>query len=287
MAQPVTVILVPFHAGVRDQRVGRGPRRLVQEGLLDRLGALGRLVSVAEIEPVDAFEGEIGRTFEIKRRVALRVAQAVGAGSFPLVLAGNCNTSVGVHAGLADSGLGVAWFDAHTDFDTPDERTSGYFDGMGVGTLTGRCWQAFAATIPGHRALNPRRLVYCGIRDFEPGQRERVEAHGIRAVYGAPGGEGGGIDFASELAAAMADQPSRVLVHLDVDCLDTRVGCANEYASPGGLSGAQLRDCMVELVSRRRAAAMTVASFNPEMDGSAAIAAAAMDAVIEVIRRAD
>lgn len=109
---------------------------------------------------VDAFEGEIGRTFEVKHRVASAVSDAVGNERFPLVLAGNCNTSVGVHAGLNEPEVGVVWFDAHPDFNTPDEVTGGYFDAMGVATLAGQCWHKLAASIPGHRPLDLTRLVY-------------------------------------------------------------------------------------------------------------------------------
>ncbi len=136
MMLSIDVIVAPFHAGVRCSQVGKGPHRLIEAGLLDVLRSRSRDVVVIEIEAVDAFEGEIGRTFEVKRRVASAVAAVVASGHFPLVLAGNCNTSVGVYAGLGNLNAGVIWFDAHSDFNTPEEMTSGYFDGMGVATLT-------------------------------------------------------------------------------------------------------------------------------------------------------
>ena len=76
--------------------------------------------------------------------------------------------------------------DAHPDFDTPDEAVSGYFDGMGVATLAGQCWRTLAASVPGHRPLDLAKLAYCAIRDFDPGQREKVEAHHISVVYSGP-----------------------------------------------------------------------------------------------------
>jgi arginase family enzyme len=52
--------------------------------------------------------------------------------------AGNCNSCLGTTAGLdpRSASLGVVWFDAHPDFDTPD-RSLGFFDGMGLAILTG------------------------------------------------------------------------------------------------------------------------------------------------------
>lgn len=272
---PIEIIVAPFHAGARCCQVGNGPHRLLKAGLVDALRSPGRNVGVVEVGSVDAFEGEIGRTFEVKRRVALAVAAAVGDGRFPLVLAGNCNTSVGVRAGLPDPDVGVVWFDAHPDFNTPDQMTGGYFDGMGVATLAGQCWHKLAASIPGYLPLDLSRFIYCGIRDFEPGQREKVEAHGIRAVYGGAGKHGG---FADTLSSYLDAFPSKALVHLDLDCLDTSVGHANSYAAPGGLSVPELKACLKGIAFRTTPVAMTIASFDPDCAGSDAIAAAGVEA---------
>lgn len=284
----VTVVVAPFHAGARCRRVGKGPHRLLEAGLLEALQTACADASVVEIEPVDAFEGEIGRSFEVMRRLARAVAAAVAAGRFPLVLAGNCNASVGTYTGLDDPDAGIVWFDAHPDFDTPDEAMSGYFDGMGVATLAGQCWRRLAATVPGFRPLDLSRLAYCGIRDFEPGQREKVEAHGVRAVYGgASSEEVRRLDFAGDLDAVLASLPARrALVHLDLDCLDTDVGQANEYAAPGGLSAEDLDACMARVAARVLPAAMTIASFNPDLPGSEGIAAAGVKAAQAIVAAA-
>ena len=278
----VSIILAPFHAGIRHSRVGRGPDRLLHAGLVDVLRTTGADVTVAEIDPVDEFEGEIGRSFEVKRRISLAVRSAVERGRFPLVLAGNCNASVGVHAGLGESDAGIVWFDAHPDFDTPDECLSGYFDGMSVATLAGQCWHRLAATIPGFWPLDLSRFVYCGIRNFEPGQKEKVEAHAIPAVFGSVQGQGG---FAERLDLVLSGlRGLRVLVHLDVDCLDTSVGLANEYAAPGGLTEDDLLACLGRVMACATPAAMTVASFHPDMEGSQNIASAAIRAAEAIVR---
>ena len=37
-------------------------------------------------------------------------------------------------AGSGPDGLGVVWFDAHADFDTPEDNVSGFFDVMALAT---------------------------------------------------------------------------------------------------------------------------------------------------------
>ncbi len=275
------IILAPYHAGVRDERVGRGPGRLIQDGLIDDLAQCGLTTDVVTIADVDGFEGEIGKSFELIRRVSLAVRAAEVSGELPVVLAGNCNTTIGVRSGLADDDLGVIWFDAHPDFDTPEQHRSGYFDGMGAATLTGQCWRNMAASIPGFRPLRPDRLVYCGIRDFESGQGERVRSYGVAAAFGSVDGE---TDYVAGLMTALDDVPfRRAIVHIDLDCLDTSVGRANEYAAPGGLSADQLIQCMHVVTDRATPAAVTIASFNPDLEGAERISAAGRAAVAALL----
>lgn len=73
-------------------------------------------------------------------------------------------------------------------------------------------------------------------------------------------------------------------VHVDLDCLDTRIGMANEYAVVGGLSGEDLRACL-EVVGRRRVpVSLTVASFNPGLEGGERIADVAVDAIVDFVK---
>jgi arginase len=276
----VRLIVAPYHAGAHNVRVGAGPTRLMDDGLEGALQGAGLRTYARLIGPVDDFEGEIGRTFELKRRISAEVREARATGAFPLILAGNCNAEVGVWSGIGENSAGIIWFDAHPDFDTPDEHRSGYLDGMGVATLAGQCWRNLAGTIPGFQPFDLSRMLYCGIRDFEPGQREKVEAAGISAVIGSKKSRA---DYVGCFKAKLAQIPFReALIHLDVDCLDTSVGIANEYAAPGGLSVQELHTCLKASCLAARPLSLTIASFNPGLDGSTHISAAAIEAAVIV-----
>jgi arginase len=157
--ESISKIVVPYHVGVYNHRVGAGPLRILENNLVTRLEALGKTVATTTIPSVDSFKGEIRRSFELIRRTSTAVSLAVKANSFPIILAGNCNTSVGVAAGLTE-GTGdfeVVWFDAHPDLANTDETTSGYFDGSGVSMWNGECWKALLATVPGINHLGWRK----------------------------------------------------------------------------------------------------------------------------------
>lgn len=82
------------------------------------------------------------------------------------MLAENCNAEIGVAAGLNSSlssscenrAKEIIWFDAHSDYDNPDETTSGYFDGMAVSMLTGESWKTLMRTVPGYEPVGMEKF---------------------------------------------------------------------------------------------------------------------------------
>jgi len=105
--------------------MGAGATRLAGDELLRAaIETAGWRVGDDRVEPVEESGAEIARVIELVRRLAARVRLAVDEGAFPLVLAGNCNSCLGTVAGVGPQQLGVVWFDAHADFDDPDENTS-------------------------------------------------------------------------------------------------------------------------------------------------------------------
>lgn len=115
--ESVTLIISPYHVGIRGDAVGAGPNRLLDQGLGSTIKGLGIEVQQITVEPSIEAEGDIGRSFEIFRQTSRLVTEARNASSFPIVLSGNCGASIGVHAGLSGcadfqgSEVGCVWFD--------------------------------------------------------------------------------------------------------------------------------------------------------------------------------
>ncbi|KAF2629253.1 hypothetical protein BU25DRAFT_420131 [Macroventuria anomochaeta] len=102
-ASSIAIVYSSYHVGLRDHRVGDGPNRIRKLGLIERLEELGAKVYVDEIQPVDEFEGEIGRSFEVLRRTAVAVSKARANISFPFILSNNTCWSGLVLAFLASN----------------------------------------------------------------------------------------------------------------------------------------------------------------------------------------
>ena len=257
--------------------MGAGPGHLWNNGLprvlrSENRASLTFVDVVAETDP----PAEVAVAFELDRLVSEQVWEAVAGGEFPLVLSGNCNTCVGTISGAGPRDLGVVWFDAHGEFNTPETTTSGFLDGMGLAIAVGRCWKAMAAGVPGFRPLPEDSVVMAGVRDTDPAERERLGAAGVAVVGADAIGERG----SRALAEALDDlrtRVGRVYVHLDLDVLDpNQVGRANGYAPEGGLTAGDLETALGMVRERFSVAASGIASYDPSFDAGGRVLATAL-----------
>lgn len=290
-SKSVTIINSPYHVGVRSVGVGNGPGSLLIAGLVQTLYDQGVNVNIMDINPVDEFEGEIGRSFELLRRTSIAVTRVINEGSFPIILAGNCSSAVGVAAGIRGSErykdrkdtLGCVWFDAHDDFNTPDVLASGYFDSMAVAMLANLCWKTLLTTIPNFHPMDlVSNLIHVGMRDVTDLERSRVVEEGFSIIWGSTTKK---VDFSGQLASALDERKlDHTMVHLDLDSLDTSIGWANKFAAAGGLLEDDLDGCLTEIVGKTEVASLTVASFDPEYDEDGRIPGVAVKAIGKFVR---
>lgn len=278
-ATSVTCIFSPYHVGLRDHRVGDGPNRIRDMGLIKELENLGIKIHWHELARVDDHEGEIGRSFELLRRTSEAVSSAVATNSFPLVLSGNCMASAGVACGLGIEDLGFIYFDSHDDMETPAWNTNGYLDAMGISMLAGKSWEKLATTIPGYRPFQYNKFVYCGLREVCDESKQAVAESGADVIWGDANTK---VDFASELQKQLkAKDYSPALVHLDLDVLDESLGKVNGFESPGGLTEDDLLSSMEMVPLNATPKSLTVCSFNPNLGDGNKIATIGVRAVVQ------
>jgi arginase len=273
----VRTIFAPYDSGHRGLRMGAGPDYLMEGGLPEMLSSTERpSLFFAHVLPEIDPPAEVATAFELDRLVAEQVRGAVAGGEFPLVLSGNCNTAVGTIAGLDASDLGVVWFDAHADFNTPETTTTGFTDGMGLAVAVGHCWKEMARGVPGFSAVPERDVVLAGVRAMEPAEQRRLAASNVSVV----GVDRVGMEAPGTLDVALDGLKSRVgrvYVHLDLDVLDPeKAGKANEFAPAGGLSAEDLKTALGVVRERFAVAAAGIASYDPAFDPDGRVLAVAL-----------
>ena len=262
----IRIIKSSFDTGQHDIRMGRGPGRILDAGAVARLQALGHEVRVVNVDPKPAFPAEVSTAFAVMAGVAEEVRQAMAGGEFPIVLAGNCNTTVGAVSGLSPRQAGVVWFDGHADFETPETTTSGFVDGMGLAILTGRCWQSLAANVPGFAPLPDKNVILAGASDIGASEWESLQSSEIvylsDTVLTAPG-------KSAPLLSALADLAKRVSgihLHIDLDVHDPRIARANQFRPPGGLAPERLQAVIKDIVEAAPILSVAITAYDPDVD---------------------
>jgi arginase len=255
----VALVVVPYHLGHEGIGMGAGPDALVEAGLAEALESDGHEVELVRVGRDGRSTNEVAASFEVLRAVAERVGEAAATGAFPLALAGNCMTSIGVVAGL-DRDVGVVWLDAHADFNTPETTTSGFADGMGLSILTGTGWEALRATVPAYRPVSDGNVVLVGIRDVDRAERERLDRSRVAVL---------GPRDVDAIGAALDDVRTRVsdvYLHLDLDVLDPAEGRANPFAVDGGLSADEVERVVAAVGERLRIRGASLTAYDPAVD---------------------
>jgi arginase len=257
-----TLVTVPYHLGRREAGYARGVPVLA-EAIADTVD------EVREVEVGADFSSEIAAAFAVIRALA----ETVRGVELPVVLAGNCSSSLGTVTGIG-SGVGVVWFDAHGDFNTPDTTPTGFFDGMPLAMLTGAGWDAMRT---GLAVVPETHVVHVGGRDFDAAERRRLDASRVALVRRPP---------LDEALDALRERVEAVYVHVDLDVLDPTVGRANELAVEDGLQLDELTEAIDAVHARFEVRAAAITAYDPDVDPERAIPAAAREILDHLVARA-
>jgi len=261
----IQIIQIPYDSGHKGIRTGRGPEHFLQHRVDQILRDCGHQVGSCRIESKASFTTEIGTTFELNRLLAEQISSTISSKMFPIVLAGNCNSCLGTIAGIGQNRLGIVWFDAHGDFNTPETTISGFLDGMGLAMATGRCWRSLLRTIPGFSPIPESNVLHIGARDLDPEEERLLQQSEIEVVT--PGEEESSIRKAVDTAFnKLRDKVARVYLHVDMDVLDTGEALPNHLAVPGGLSVEVVEEVIGMVKERFEVCAGAITSFDPDYD---------------------
>ncbi|MFB6361643.1 MAG: arginase, partial [Halobacteriales archaeon] len=185
MTRSLRLIGAPTDFGANRRGVDMGPSAIRYAGLADTLEGAdipcrdAGNVAVPVLEEVEAPADPaevryLEETRTVTGRLRERVAEAIAEGHLPLVLGGDHSVAIGSLAGSAAAAdIGVLWFDAHGDYNTPETSPSGNVHGMplaaalGLGGFRAEAW----AHADGLEAAN---VVWIGLRDLDDAEAEAI-----------------------------------------------------------------------------------------------------------------
>ncbi|MBM3791632.1 MAG: hypothetical protein FJW35_14970 [Acidobacteria bacterium] len=246
------------------------PDALERGGLRDRIQRLGCEVSgVSEARLSGAEDKEYGawnRMGLANGHLARSVAEKLKEGSFPVGLLANCNSLMGMLAGLQRSGptsrplrVGLVWIDAHADFNTPETTLSGMLGGMPVAVSAGLCLTRLRLQSGLDPALPFNYIVMAGVRDADPLEQELLDRHRMEMIPTADiRGPSAGIDRQMKRLGELTDL---IYIHVDMDVLEPEEVSGHSLTVAGGPTSRELAAALAQMFRYPKAAAFGIASY--------------------------
>lgn len=186
-----------------------------------------------------------------------------------LVVGGNCAAVPGVIGGLQQAHgptarIGLVWFDAHGDFNTPRTTLSGMLGGMPVAVTAGLAWPRWRELSKQDAPLPTDRILMVDVRNLDAPEEQLIRATDV--VIAAPAGGFPGDD----LRASVEDLASRcdmLYLHIDSDILDESYVPNHGTREPNGPSMEQVLEAVDIVMSTGKVVTFAVVSVWPDGDG--------------------
>ena len=274
----VVVIGAPSGAGACGVGQEQTPAAIRAAGLTEQLGRVGFEVRDLGDSPVVPWRPDranpraqnLQAVLDTVHSTTKRVADAlVERDRMILVLGGDCTVGIGTVAGIqqAIGPVALAYFDLHSDLNTPASATDGALDWMALGHMLAieGSEPALAAAAGNAPLLDPGQVVLFAhamshSTRFERGEIERLGLArvALEAVRSDPE------EAASQALQLLANRSDHYAIHLDVDVVDFTDAPLSEQPSRNvGLKLDEMFSALKVLASGPGLVGVTLAELNP------------------------
>jgi arginase len=277
----IEIIGVPVDLGAGRRGVDMGPSAIRIAELESRLEALGH--KVVDFGDLDVMIPETQKVGAGKLRykapilaacdeLRKQVERSMAAGRMPLVLGGDHSIAIGSVAGSSNffaaqgETIGLIWFDAHGDANTPETTPSGNIHGMSLAVLLGH--GDAELTHLGDRApkVQTSNTVLIGIRDLDAGERDSLKKWGVTCYTMRDIDERGMRDVVDEAIRVASDGTAGVHLSFDLDVVDPEDAPGTGTPVWGGISYREAHLAMELLADRANVIAIDLVEVNPVLD---------------------
>lgn len=201
--------------------------------------------------------------------IAAAVAEGRRAGQPVLVVGGTCDAVPGIVGGIQQAHgpaarIGLIWFDAHGDFNTPRTTLSGMLGGMPVAVAAGLAYPNWRLGSLQEVPLPTDRIVMVDVRNLDEAEEQLIRATDVVIAAPAAGFPG------EDLQGAIADLAAKcdiLYLHIDADILDGRYVPNHRTVEPNGPSMEQVRAAIDTVMDTGKVAVFAVVSIWTDGEG--------------------
>jgi arginase len=223
----------------------------------------------------------VGTLGIIGGQIADEVAAGLNDGKNVILAGGNCNSLPamigGIQKGLGPTKrIGLVWFDAHGDFNTPKTTLSGMLGGMPVAVSAGLCYGDWRVANRQEVPLPTDRIVMVDVRNLDADEEKLIRATDVTVVPV----EG------SEFKTAIQELASKVDViylHIDLDILDESYVPTHRTKEPNGPDVDTTLAAMKTAIDTGKVEAIGMVSVYPNGEGGEIAVQAATDLLRESV----
>ncbi len=214
--------------------------------------------------------------------IAKAVAAARRNDKAILMTGGNCCHITGIFGGLQDAHgpevkVGLVWFDAHGDFNTPRTSLSQMLGGMPVAVCAGLAYPRWREMSHIVASLPTDRIVMVDVRNLDPAEESLIRATDITIARIADGFTGD-----VDLVTAVTDLANRcdvIYFHIDADILDERFVPNHGTREPNGPNMAQVKAAIETVMATGKVGVLALVSIYGEGEGSETSIASAIEMI--------
>lgn len=277
----VAILGVPLGFGASMAGVDIGPAALRVARLNQRIAQLGfQVEDLGDLrlerpqynpDPQDKLKyvNEIRAACE---KLAAEVQQILNNGKLPLILGGDHSIAIGSLSGATafcrerNETLGLIWFDAHADMNTPETTPSGNIHGMPLAAALGFGPPELINVGGFSPKLDPKFCAHVGARDIDRGERDLIKKLGIRMFTMREVDERGMSACMDEAIAIASKASGGYAVTFDVDALDPGDAPGSGTLVRGGLTYREAHLGMEKIAEAGGMLTLEVVEINTALD---------------------
>lgn len=234
----------------------------------------------------NSFAKRIEHVAEQCNRVCDAVSTALLQNYFPVVLSGDHSSALGTISGIKkahpNKKLGVVWIDAHADIHSPYTSPSGNIHGMPLAAAlsfdhkhlqvneisedTIRYWNVLKNIGTTNPKLKPENLVYFGLRDFEPAEKQVIEEASISNFTVEQLRENGLQNILAAIIKKFEDV-DEIYISFDVDSMDCdQISYGTGTPVKSGFLPDEINQILEQLFFTKKVVCLEIAEINPLLD---------------------
>lgn len=294
----IALLGVPMDLGGGRRGVDMGPSAIRIADLGPAVSALGHGFedwgNIPVLTPEDSQAADPKARFldEIAACCALlrdKILQVLEQDKFPLVVGGDHSIACGTLAGLSThhhrrgEKVGLVWFDAHGDMNTPDTTESGNIHGMPLASILGRGPDALTRLGERFPMVDLENVAIVGVRSLDPAERELIREMGVSCFTMKDIDSHGIHDIMKQALARATEGTAGFHLSFDMDGTDPEVAPGVGTPVPGGLTLREAHTVMELAAETGALLGLEITEINPILDVANKTALHAADFVLSAL----